>query len=454
MDNIRGADQVYVPNLKQEVKPQENAGNQTPETVGDKVVLTGDKPSPAIKPHKKWLFLNYIAADCNLKEFQMKNIDNQELVGSDNNTHVVAYIDVGPQPNPMEKTWSNSRSYYVNKDDTPNKLNSELIAEYGRIDTSSPDTLKKFIVDAIGKYPSDYVCLVLNDHGGGFTGAMSDESDGNFMSTPQLKQAIDEAQKVTGKKIDILGFDACLMAEAEVAYELKDNANIMLASEESEGGPGWTYNTMLGGENIGKAIKTVQEAMLHKINVGPEEFAKIVVEVNKQHGEDIPTFSAINMGKMDQFKDQLNGLAKAIKGITDPKDKQDLRNAIKSAESYGGGWSPYGDIHDVKHMAQKLTEITKDEKVKKAAEEVIKGVGEVVIANESSPTAHPNSAGISVYAPTNQTKLGYDYSELAFAKDTEWDEMLQELGIGAGNDQDNQLRTPRFWPDGTPRKPK
>jgi hypothetical protein len=35
-------------------------------------------------------FMNYIGGDCNLKEFQALNIDNQELAGSDKNTHIVA----------------------------------------------------------------------------------------------------------------------------------------------------------------------------------------------------------------------------------------------------------------------------------------------------------------------------------------------------------------------------
>jgi len=180
----------------------------------DTVELGASAPEPgAIKPHAKWLFINYVAGDCNLTEFQLKNLDQQELVGSDKNTHLVAYVDVGPKDDPFGQGWQNARTYYINKDNTPDKLNSELIAEHGRVDMSSPKTLRDFLVDAVKKFPADHVALILNDHGGGFTGAMSDESDGNFMSVPQIKQALAEAEAVTGKKLDILGFDACLMAE-------------------------------------------------------------------------------------------------------------------------------------------------------------------------------------------------------------------------------------------------
>ncbi|MDQ7826629.1 MAG: clostripain-related cysteine peptidase [Candidatus Eremiobacteraeota bacterium] len=451
MDNIKGVSNYIAPAMKGDVKGPETP-QEKPAEQNDQVQLGGDKPEmpQAMKPHKKWLFLNYIAADCNLTEYQLKNIDNQELVGSDNNTHVVAYVDVGPKPNPMDNTWQGARSYYVNKDDTPNKINSELIAEYGdHVDMSDPKTLTKYVVDAVGKFPADHVCLVLNDHGGGFTGAMSDETDGNFMSVPQIRDALDKAQEVTGKKIDIIGFDACLMAEAEVAYELKDKANIMLAAEESEGGPGWTYNSMLGGENISQAIKTAQEAMIHKINVGPEEFAKIVVNVNKQHNEDIPTFSAVNLNKMDAFKDSLNEFAKTVRKSG---DKESVKAAIQGAENYGGGWTPYKDIRDVGHLADNLIANAKDPALKGAAEKMAKAVKDVVIANEVNPQSHPKSQGISVYAPIDKPSLEYNYGDLKFAKDSEWDEMLQELGVGGAPSEGRA--TPRFWTDGTVRKSK
>jgi len=399
-----------------------------------------------IKPKAKWLFLNYVAADNNLTEYQMKNLDQQELVGSDKNTHIVAYIDVGPKPNPFDKQWQNCRAYYIIKDKTPNQLKSELVGEYGRVDSSSPETLKKFLVEAIKKFPADHVALILNDHGGGFTGAMSDDSDGDFMSIPQIKQALAQAEKETGKKIDILGFDACLMAETEVAYELKDNARIMLASEESEGGPGWTYDSMLGGKTIARAIKKTQNLLTKKITVSPEDFARIVVEVNKEHNDDIPTFSATHLTKMDLLAKATDNLAEAI---IKTEEKQAVRDAIKKAENYGGGWTPYRDIHDLHHLARNIYDTCKDPALKKSAKEVIKAVEEVIFANEVNPSQHPESKGISIYAPDTQN-IGYNYEDLAFAKKTHWDEAIKSLSTQQGKPH----KTPAVWPDGSPRKAK
>jgi len=451
--DIKGVSNFIAPSSASDVKPQAAPQEKPASQQSDSVQIGGDQLTmpEAVKPKKKWLFVNYVAADCNLKEFQMKNLDNQELVGSDANTHVVAYIDVGPEPAPLGGGWQDCRTYYINKDDTLDRLNSEVIEEHGKTDMSNPKTLTKFIVDAVGKFPADFVCLVMNDHGGGFTGAMADDSDGNLMSVPQIHQALADAEKITGKKIDIIGFDACLMAEGEVAYELKDDGKIMLAAEESEGGPGWTYNSMLGGESMGKAIKTVQEAMIHKITVGPEEFAKIVVDVNRQHSDDIPTFSAIDLTKMNEFKDSMNAFAKEVRKSD---DKESVRNAIKSAENYGGGWAPYKDIRDAGHVADNIIANTKDPNLKKAAEGIKEMLKSVVMANEVNEQQHPNSQGISIFAPTNKSDMEASYGDLQWVNDTEWDEMLNDIGLSGpkGQEGTGEPSVSRWWPDGTPKK--
>ncbi|MBI2267346.1 MAG: hypothetical protein HYU64_19635 [Armatimonadetes bacterium] len=435
--------------------PVGKKGEETPPQASvDSVVTTGagkENDPGAIKPHKKWLFINYVAADCNLTTFQMKNLDNQELVGSDPNTHLVGYIDVGPKPNPFDQTWSNGRLYYLNQDETPDQLNSELIQEYGKVDMSSPNTLRDFVVDAVKKFPADNVALVLNDHGGGFTGAMADDSDGNFMSVPQIRQALQEAQDITGKKLDIIGFDACLMAEAEVAYELKDVGKFLLASEESEGGPGWTYDPMLKSKSkiLGEAIGQVQRSLNKKIDVSPQEFAQIVVNVNENHQQDISTFSATDLEKMGALKEAVEGLAQAV---LQTQNDQPVRDAISAAESYGGGWDPYRDIHDLIHLSNNLVAGDADDQVKDAARKVADVVREAVIANENSPTEHPESYGLSLYAPLNLGELDKDYKDLAFAKETSWDEAMKKIGQQEGGDQG--YIPEKVWPGGWPKQSK
>ena len=326
-----------------------------------------------------------------------------------------------------------------------------MIAEYGdHLDMSNPKTLRDFIVDAVKKFPADNVARILNDHGGGFTGAMSDDSDGHFMSTPALAGAIAEAQKITGKKIAIIGFDACLEGEAEVAYENRANADYFLGSEESEGGTGWTYDSMLSGKPLTEAISRVQLSLSEKINVGPKEFCKIVVDVCREHQEDISTFSALDLSQLDGAVSKIDGLSAAIKQT---KDKDAVRKAVRNAEHFGGGYLPYRDIHDLQDLAEQLQQQSPDAKVKAAAAAVIAQLPKAVIANENSPSEHPHSHGLSIYMPIpSSDTVGYNYRSLAFAKNTKWVEAILALKSAAGSTGDDPASAPAVWPDGHPKR--
>jgi hypothetical protein len=48
-----------------------------------------------------------------------------------------------------------------------------------------------------------------------------------------------------GRKIDLLGMDACLMNMVEVAYQLRDSVNVIVGSEIEEPFDGWPYTEIL-----------------------------------------------------------------------------------------------------------------------------------------------------------------------------------------------------------------
>lgn len=432
-------------------------GKSKPEApIIDSTVVNTNLPADntEIKPiHKKWTILNYIAGDNNLTEFQIKNINDMEVVGSDENTHILTFIDVGPQAK-EGVDFKGGRLYYITQDNDPKKINSKLVKDYGQVVNSGDyKTLRDFIIYAVKNYPSNHIALFLNDHGGGFTGGMSDDSQGGSMSIPDLKKALQEAQNITGKKITIIGFDACLMGELEVAYELKNHADYLLASEENEGGSGWSYTPILGNKVLPQAIKALQGELKNssfKITEDPSEFVRKVVEICSQHQDDLPTFAASDLTKIDGLKNAINQFAEAIIKTT---EKETVLEAVKTAENYGGGWFPYSDIHDLGHLAENISSKTKDPELKAGADNVSAALKKVVISNESHPNQHPNSEGLSIYAPRIQSDYEEKtYEELAFAKDTKWDEALKSV-MTKQQDGEMPKENPWVWPDGSP-KPK
>ena len=101
---------------------------------------------------------------------------------------------------------------------------------------ADPETLTDFIRWGAENYPAKKYALVLWDHGGGSkTGLFIDELfDGDVMYLDELSAACADG----GVHLEAVLFDACLMANLETAYAVKDSANWMIASEELVAGKG------------------------------------------------------------------------------------------------------------------------------------------------------------------------------------------------------------------------
>jgi hypothetical protein len=56
----------------------------------------------------------------------------------------------------------------------------------------------------------------------------------------------DVTKKLLGQKLDLLGFDSCVMGMLEVGYQFSDQTKTIIASEGSVPSAGWTYAKILG----------------------------------------------------------------------------------------------------------------------------------------------------------------------------------------------------------------
>ncbi len=101
---------------------------------------------------------------------------------------------------------------------------------------ADPETLSDFIRWAAEKYPARKYALVLWDHGGGSkTGVVIDELfEDDTLYLDELRDALADG----GVSFEAVLFDACMMANIETAYAIKDNAKWMIASEEVVAGKG------------------------------------------------------------------------------------------------------------------------------------------------------------------------------------------------------------------------
>jgi cell division septation protein DedD len=439
----KGINANYHPSYAQGLKAQKV---EKPLPTEDKVTLTKSSASAKTKPtpkpadgkleqepvaRKKWNILIYLGADNNLEEFEVNNVIDMEKVGSDANTNIIAQLDRGPNPSSASGGWANCKRFYITKDSDHNNINSKVIKDLGNIDSADPNKLKDFIVETSKEYPAEHTLLIINNHGAGFLGAVSDDTSGNFMSLPQIRQALEDAEKATGSKIDVVGFDACLMGQTEVGYELKDAANYLLASEETEGGPGWPYNRVINDKVLKKIQSFIKKQANQKLVSSPDDFCKHVVKVLAEVNSDIPTFSATDLSKMPEVAKASSDLAEKM--IKATADKATLRSIISATQHFGGSYTPYKDFRDEYDLAKRIASDSriKDPELKAAAQKVLEAVNNAVIAEEHS-SGYPNSHGLSVYLPTYAgAGPKYGYQDTKFAQDTQWDEGIAALGKGA-----------------------
>ncbi|MBI3928145.1 MAG: hypothetical protein HY319_21560 [Armatimonadetes bacterium] len=359
-----------------------------------------EKPQP-----KKWTVLVYSASDNDLYRFMKSDIDEMETVGSDDRVNVVAQFDHGRQ---------GAQRLLVTKDQTKGELNSPVLQELGSTDMASPDTLADFVKWGMEHYPAEHYFLVMSDHGDGWKGACQDSTHGSWMSLPEIEEGLRTAREATGRKIDLLGFDACLMASAEVAHQLRNEADFLVASQEVEGGAGWPYNRLLSPN----ALQGIQQAVALDSELTPREMGRQVVTVAQGKQDDLPTMAAVDLSKMPAVAEAVDHFAAAV--VASQVSRGSLRKLARRTESFTG----YKDLY---HFAQQVSEKVEDPGLKEAAQGVMSAVGSAVYAEQHS-AGYPNAHGLTVQLPNFFFSPSSAYEETRFAQDTRWDDALQSMG--------------------------
>lgn len=169
-----------------------------------------------------------------------------------------------------------------------------MVDELPQTSMCRESTLTEFIKWGEASYPSDRYGLILWDHGGGVLNGYG--VDENYPDDYLLIPSIASAIEGTDVHFDFIGFDACLMGCLECAYSLKDSADYMIASEESEAGIGWFYTDWL--TYIGQKPDAPMEEIGRKIVDGLVDSN----EADQYWGEDAnktATLSLIDLDKID-----------------------------------------------------------------------------------------------------------------------------------------------------------
>jgi hypothetical protein len=383
------------------------------------ISLTGCFINPPIPNIPEWTVMIYLDADNNLESAGIDDMNEMEMIGSTVDVNIVVQADRIPGYDISNSDWTNTRRYYITQDFDPFQINSQF-NNLGELNMGDPQTLVDFASWAITEYPAEKYLLVIWNHGGGFRSpvytakdiAWDDTSGGDKITMTELEYALSVISAQMGKNIDIVGMDACLMAMTEVAYQIKNHADILVASEENEPSDGWPYDTILS-------------QLVANPTTSPEQLATDIVYkyIYSYPFYDV-TQSAINLSYMDDLANQLSNLALAIMSDT-LTPKSFYINAAYNSQYYGDP-----DFIDLYDFCSKVLIYSYNDQVKSIALSTQQTlISSVVINSNYNGWSVSGSKGLSIYFPWYYAYNSSKYSSINFAQDTFWDEMLLSLGL-------------------------
>ncbi|MBU1668699.1 hypothetical protein KKC13_09780 [bacterium] len=291
------------------------------------------------------------------------------------------------------------------------------IKRLGETNAGDPLVLKNFIEESAQAYPSDKLMVVIWSHGSGvddrdfYEGKRElyfvpkeeveeiaiafDDSAKDFLDNIELQKALNSSVK-----IDVLGFDACLMGMFEIAYQLKDNAQVVVGSQYLEPATGWDYPRILEELNSEKSAHDMGQQLV-----------QFYADYYERASYDV-TQSAYNLAMVEHVAKELDSFAKVLRETI--SDRKALKYTFLSAQMFGQ--SDYIDLVDfVKKVKRRLT----IEVLEPYADALLASLEKMIIFNATLGHRMRDAHGVSIYFPSEKRpfKETFEmYEKLDFSK--------------------------------------
>lgn len=437
----------YIPDYIPSLAPLKTKTSSPSAPQADRVTLSGGK-NKSLKP---WTVMFYLDGDNDMAPMAMKEFRHIRKTGSDENVNLVGFLNL--------KGAQNAREGLITKDpkQKPGLLPAlvedvkDTVLQFLPIKTvneeevfpgsrpapkppfNDPQALEKFVKQSIKKYPAQHYALVVWNQGTGYAGnVISSQSEG----------------KRWGRKLDVVDLNASLLAQTEIAYQLRDDADYLVSSQELQ---------KSDGVPISKIVNTLKAGIEEKGEITPRELARLFVfECRNQFGSILytPTQSATDIGQIEKVAQAADRMALALVRQMDekPQSVDKVRKIIKQSQHFVKNDTfiyPAKDYVDIGDFARRISadkELGLDPQIKQAASQLLEAAKNAVTAeHHTTESADGNSlqgsTGLSVYLPDN---YGYDresfrdnknhgestthgYENTDFAKNTNWEVLLKKV---------------------------
>lgn len=409
----------------------------------------------------EWTILTYVQADNNLSPFAEYNIRDMQggIYLNSSNVNILVQWDQ-PQNN---KTWR----YRIVKN---GRIEDASLTQEMGIDPAGELAASGIWVKS--KYPAKNYAYILWNHGNGIIdskshkinthlnpvnswldipglerakidlsniknekdrGVLYDYTQDTYLTNQGLLQAFTQIKTTLGKSVDLIGFDACMMQMIEVAYQLKGLTNVMVSSEQTEPGYGWSYSgfinpltaspTTFDAKKIGRYIVSSYGTFYR--NIGELDY----------------TQSAFNMYYLSYLKTNIDAMV--LKTIECKKYKStQIKNAIINARlssfsfytsSYIDLYSFYKKLYSQIYNIRKKILVTNNytralDSLKSILTQGMSLITKSIIANTKG-SGDSGAYGISIYYPNprlSSASIHSSYPLTLFAKESKWLRFIRE----------------------------
>lgn len=286
-------------------------------------------------------------------------------------------------------------------------------------------TLEGFLSFCNDNYTADHKMVAFWDHGGGVTGACCDNLYANdCLSLTEIRNAFSKVyeEDTADPAIDIVGFDACLMASCEVADYLDGYGKYLVASEELEPGHGWDYATWLSElaarpgmspEELGKSI--TDEYI--------DYYANRLIQLSWCGAKDACTFSVVDIDEAAKTYDEYGKLMGVVLSdlSDDPTIITKVSRAADNSIRYADNVYKYFNTIDFGMFMDNLSQLYPNE-----SSSVSRLLDQAVLYKRGTSYVQ-QSQGLSVYFPSTIESIGGLSIYLDFINETCTDENVKAV---------------------------
>ena len=364
-----------------------------------------------------WTVLAYEIADTDLEPFMMADVGEMGEVGSQESLSIVSLVDRAEGYTDEAvlglDDWVGGKLLEI----TPG--GAEELEDLGDVNTGDPQVLADFIARGVAEYPADNYALIVSDHGASWPGVGGDESaEEDTLTLAEISDGISAGLADAGlERLDLLGFDACLMATYEVASALAPLADRMLASQELEPGHGWDYSAL----DVAARGATVDE-------LGGALIDGFEAQAQEQQTDAKITLSLVDLTRMPDVDDALatltDQLVERVAGVSPV-----IGRTLASTLGFGSSPDPDQDsfMSDLGILVGDIGVDALD--VSDAADDVVRSINDAVV-DKVDGQATRGATGLSIYFPPRYADFDDAYAELAVGGG--WPEFLSSYyGQGA-----------------------